>query len=195
MKTFALSFFLMLVLISCKNEEENSGDREEINTETTETVDDSAESQSANRDGAQDTSEYSNESPDSSSEENKTSGAISNGTYVKMDEDDPNCSCYCIEVTTSGQSELCLKDEEMYINARFSRENGSVQIYYAGAAAKNTNDDLPWDEFDTDTPIAEMTSADDGMELDWKGFTINGELAVDYAIYGKKSLEGNYKKQ
>jgi len=31
--------------------------------------------------------------------------------------------------------------------------------------------------------------------LDWKGFYIDGELAVDYAIYGKKTLEGTYKKQ
>jgi hypothetical protein len=33
------------------------------------------------------------------------------------------------------------------------------------------------------------------MVLDWKGFSIDGELAVDYAIFGKKTLEGTYKKQ
>jgi zinc D-Ala-D-Ala carboxypeptidase len=33
------------------------------------------------------------------------------------------------------------------------------------------------------------------MELDWLGFTINGDLAMDYAIFGKKTLEGQYKKK
>ena len=90
-------------------------------------------------------------------------------------------------------SELCLKKDEIYIQARFSKDaDGKLNVFYVKPSEKNTNDKLPWDKFDTNKPIAVLTPSGKGLELDWKGFSIGGELAVDYALYGKKTLEGTY---
>ena len=93
-------------------------------------------------------------------------------------------------------TELCLSEDEIYINARYAQAGDGVNMYYVSPSNKKTNEDLPWKEFDTNTPIAVLSAGKNGnMVLDWKGFSIDGELAVDYAIYGKKTLEGTYKKQ
>ncbi|HSI71388.1 MAG TPA: hypothetical protein VK941_14220, partial [Gillisia sp.] len=93
--------------------------------------------------------------------------------------------------------ELCLKEKSIFITARMSRgDEGTVNIFLVEPANRNTEgDDIPWKEFDTNVPIATISPSKNGeMELDWLGFTINGDLAIDYAIYGKKTLEGTYKK-
>lgn len=122
------------------------------------------------------------------------SASISNDTYLKQgEEDDYNCKCYCIEMNLSETSELCLAKDKIYIDASFKKVADSINVYYVQPSAKNTNKDLPWDKFDKDHPIAVITPTGDGLKLDWKGFSIDGKLALDYAIYGKKTLEGEYK--
>lgn len=207
MKKQVILFALALVLFSCKNQEkqeENEGtddiqlteqETEEYNNSDLNTPASQTET-SANNEEDRDRENMA--SPDDIGDQNtekEQSGQISNSKYVKLDENDSDCSCYCIEVVTSGQSELCLKQNEIYINVRFSQSGNTTLVYFSEPSAKNTNDELPWEDFDSNTPIAEITPTADGIDLDWKGFSINGELAVDYAIYGKKTLEGSYKKQ
>ncbi len=123
---------------------------------------------------------------------------VSEGNYIKDGETDGNCSCFCVDLTFNGTTELCLKEEAIFITARMSRgERGLVNIYLVEPASRNTEGkDIPWEEFDTNVPIATISKNENGnMELDWLGFTINGDLAMDYAIWGKKTLEGTYKKK
>jgi hypothetical protein len=55
---------------------------------------------------------------------------------------------------------------------------------------------VPFNTFDTTVPIAVLTqTSNNTLTLDWKGFSVNGDLAVDYAILGKKNLEGKFVKQ
>ncbi|WP_081209023.1 hypothetical protein [Salegentibacter sediminis] len=205
MRNYLILFSLALVLVSCKNEKENQ-DTDDIRMTEQENEGYSNPNQDM-PDSPRETSRNTNEedwerenmeSPDDLSDANseeESTGSVSNSKYVKVDESDVNCECYCVDIISSGQSELCLKENEIYINARFSQSGNTTLVYFSAPSAKNTNDELPWEDFDTNTPIAEITPTADGMDLDWKGFSINGELAVDYAIYGKKTLEGSYKKQ
>ncbi len=119
------------------------------------------------------------------------------GVYYNIEHlDDNTCKCYCIDVSLDTSSELCLKEGELYIQANYRQNGNVVNIYYAGRSNRTTSTDIPWDKFATGTPIAVLVSGSDGsLELDWKGFTIDNKLAVEYALYGKKTLEGIYKKK
>ncbi|MAM17865.1 MAG: hypothetical protein ABGW91_13195 [Christiangramia sp.] len=118
------------------------------------------------------------------------------GVYIKTDHpEDSGCSCYCIDMATSGTGELCLKDQELYINTRYAQDGDEIEVYYTGKSSKTTNSEIPWDRFETGTPIAVISPNAEGFDLDWKGFSIDGDLAVDYAILGKKTLEGTYKRK
>lgn len=198
--------FSLLFIVACRNEEDREEDPQFRETESN--YDDDASST-----GDRSTSPAIRSSKDAVEEEkpnyangnddeignrsSSRSSGISEGKYIKDGETDPNCACYCINLTYSGTTELCLKEETIFVTARMSRANGDlVNLYFVEAASRNTEgDDIPWNDFDKNTPIATITPAANGqMELDWLGFTINGDLAMDYAIYGKKTLEGNYKK-
>ncbi|OEY73118.1 hypothetical protein [Salegentibacter salarius] len=200
MKFYASLFCLFLILVSCKNEESNQN--EELNSKTEKSVNNNipeVEPKRSNAEGISSTSdENGSESTDGNSENNTevSEANISGNTYIKIDESDANCNCYCLELDMNKSTELCLSENEIYINARYAQAGDDVNMYYASPSNKNTNEDLPWKEFDTNTPIAVLSAGKNGnMVLDWKGFSIDGELAVDYAIYGKKTLEGTYKKQ
>ncbi|MGY5848866.1 hypothetical protein [Salegentibacter sp. F14] len=201
MKKYLILLTLALGLLSCKNQE----DKKEVESQETKQIDDGLTyPDSETTDSASKKSENDSTRPNDNREspgninggktQNETQASIDFTKYVKIGENDVNCSCFCIDIVSTGQSELCLKDKEIYINARFSQEGATTLVYFTGPSTKNTNEELPWEEFDTQTPIAEITRTAEGIELDWKGFSINGELAVDYAIYGKKTLEGSYRK-
>lgn len=199
MKIFLYVISMLFLLISCKNEDKDHTDNSPA-VEQQDTEFEEAET-SQERENRRETSENSSpEAADDQPDQTSTSQGtaqenLQSGMYVKEGENDADCSCYCIEIN-NGQTELCLKDEEIYINARITESGDTKQLYFTEPSSKNTNEDLPWQDFDTNTPIAEITSsANGGIELDWKGFTIDGELSVDHAIYGKKTLEGKYKKQ
>lgn len=121
------------------------------------------------------------------------------GNFIKISEEmDDTCACYCVDINYSGNSELCLAPSKIFINIRMAKSNNqTTNIFFVKPSPENTGGkDIPWDKFDTNTPIATITSNGNGeMELDWLGFSINGDLAIDYAILGKKTLEGNYKKK
>ena len=200
MKFYASLFCLFLILVSCKNEESNQN--EELNSETEKSVNNNISEVEPKRSNAEGISSVSDEngteSNDGNSKKNTevSEAKISGNTYIKIDESDANCNCYCLELDMNKSTELCLSEDEIYINARYAQAGDDVNMYYASPSNKNTNEDLPWKEFDTNTPIAVLSAGKNGnMVLDWKGFSIDGELAVDYAIYGKKTLEGTYKKQ
>ena len=121
------------------------------------------------------------------------------GNFIKISEEmDDSCACYCVDINYSGNSELCLAPSKIFINIRMAKSNNqTTNIFFVKPSPENTGGkDIPWSKFDTNTPIATITSNGNGeMELDWLGFSINGDLAIDYAILGKKTLEGNYKKK
>lgn len=132
-------------------------------------------------------------------EETKTMAAL-NGKYRKMIKDKPaeDCNCNCIDISFDGPTEWCIVKDKIYINARCQKTGENTADIYFVNAARDENPDrpIPWDEFDTDMPIASIEFQPDGSaKLDWKGFSTNGKIATDYAIYGKKTLEGTYKRE
>lgn len=121
------------------------------------------------------------------------------GRYMKVGrENESNCDCYCLDINFDSPSQLCLAKDEMYINVRMERsDENSIEVFYEEPSSKNSNDqEIPWQEFDRTIPIARITAMENNiLELDWLGFSINGDIANDYAIYGKDSLEGTYIKR
>ncbi|GHA46389.1 hypothetical protein GCM10007103_29370 [Salinimicrobium marinum] len=121
------------------------------------------------------------------------------GNYRKVNgEESGPCDCDCLEVNLTSPSQLCISPDKMYISAKFVKTSGTTADVFLvePGNVENAENELPWEEFDTETPIATIDLQPNGsMVLDWKGFHIDGELATDYAIYGKKTLEGTYKKQ
>lgn len=129
-------------------------------------------------------------------ESNTSASAPISGVYLNSQhQEDTACNCYCIEISLDGSSKLCLKDD-MHINARFQENGNNIDIYYSGKSSGSVDGEIPWEKFETGTPIATLNPQPNGdLKLDWKGFSINGEIAIDYALLGKKTLEGTYKKK
>ena len=185
MKFYISMLCLALILVSCKNngqnsdsgtqtEENNTTKFDSTNTSAGVDVQKKAESNTKNNLGS-------------------LSSAISGNTYLKNNE--TNCSCYCLKFETDNRIELCLAEDKFYIEAKYNQAGNVVNFYYVKALNQENNQDIPWEKFDTNTPVAVLNQGENGMlTLDWKGFSIDGKLAVDYAIYGKKTLEGTYKK-
>jgi hypothetical protein len=122
------------------------------------------------------------------------------GKYRKLVKNKPaaDCSCECIEISYDRATEWCIDKDKMYINAMCKKTgDNTADVYFVSASRENSPDRvLPWNEFDTNTPVATLTFQQDGSaELDWLGFSKNGEVVTDYALYGKKTLEGTYKKE
>lgn len=120
------------------------------------------------------------------------------GRYTKTETKDTSgsCTCNCIEVSFATPTQLCIDPDGLTILARIEEtSNTTAEIYLTGPEEETSEQDLPWDDFDRDIPIAILDLQQDGtLELDWIGFSTDGELAVDYAIYGKKTLEGTYER-
>lgn len=190
-KFVLICFLSTLAFVSC-----NDHDKKE-KEETRELMDPAAEYTTGNSESQpEDVQRTTTPGDTNGSEAATTSAEIQPGHYSRKDSKDDDCSCSCFELKMDQNSELCLKEDEIYIQARFSEAaDGKVNVFYVKPSENNTNKDLPWDKFDTNTPIATLTPAGQGVKLDWKGFSIDGELAVDYAIYGKKTLEGTYNKK
>lgn len=194
-KIVLICFLAAAGFISCNDHEKKTEE------ETQELMDPAAEyttgnSESKPEDVQRTTAPGDTNGNENSKESSSTSAEILPGHYSRNDSEDDDCSCSCFELNMNQNSELCLKEEEIYIQARFSKaDDGKVNVFYVRPSEKNTNKDLPWEKFDTNKPIATITPSGQGVKLNWKGFSINGELAVDYAIYGKKTLEGTYNKK
>lgn len=191
----------LLLIVSCKNEPE-AGYNPVTNTD----IEYSPTESGVTRDSIQRSSEEMTIKPDSENASTPVPDATSNqktanltGTYIKLgEESDRDCNCYCLSLNLNSISELCLVPNQMYIETRMERSNANaVNIFLVGPSAKNTTaENIPWEKFDKNVPIASLTSNANGeVKMNWLGFTSNGDLAMDYAIYGKKTLEGIYKKK
>lgn len=209
LKTLSLAITCLLLIISCKDKEPEGGYDPVSNTDTEyslseegiEEVDvDKEKINNVNESEPENTSpaDPDNNKREGSSTPGSGSAEIS-GQYIKVGEEaDSNCGCYCIDLTASSNPELCLVPDEMYISTRLEKNNDkTINVFLVGPSGKNTKgSEIPWDKFDKNVPIATVSPSSNGeVDIDWLGFTIDGDLAMDYAIYGKKTLEGKFKKK
>src|SRR5690606_23596191 len=136
--------------------------------------------------------------PNDRSQENRTTTNSLSGQFIKKgEENDAGCNCYCINLSST-TAELCLIQGDMYVNTRLQKNiDNSIDVFLVEPSTRNTQGkDIPWQDFDRNSAIATIKPASNGeLEFDWLGFKINGDIAVDYAILGKKTLEGTYKKK
>ena len=124
---------------------------------------------------------------------------ILTGVFIRNNSESSSCECNCVDVNFEQATQLCLdKKSGLSIMAKYKRmPEGTVGIYFDAPKSENgiADKSIPWEDFDKNTPIAKITySRDNAFDLNWIGFNIEGELATDYAIYGKKNLEGSYRK-
>ncbi|WP_010230415.1 hypothetical protein [Gillisia marina] len=138
------------------------------------------------------TSETPNTNPSEGKTKPTNSSANLSGAYIKIGEEmDNSCSCYCVNINYVGNSEMCLTPSKIYINTRMVKSNNqTTNVFLVNPSSNNSEGkDIPWSKFDKNAPIATITSKENGeLELDWLGFSINGDLAIDYAILGKKNF-------
>lgn len=191
--------FGLMVFVSCK--EETKGVYDPVNNTDTEYLTPEAETDQENIDkeeNAEMNKKASGENPDKSVSSEKIKSTIISGLYIKVgEESDNNCGCYCLDINLNSGSEMCLVKDEMYVNTRFQKNNdNTINVFLVSPSTRNKQKDVPFESFDTDSPIATISPMSNGeLKLDWLGFKTNGDLLTDYAIYGKKTLEGNYKKK
>lgn len=192
-KYYLPALCLFLAILSCKNESSGEGYDPVHNIDIEHSPTESGITKLPPEDSAPANSSKMKEAP-------KVATPVSlEGNYIKSGrEKDASCDCYCIEVNLATPFEVCIREKEIYIVTRLQRSQDNIlHMYLVEPSAKNTGGkDIPWDKFDRDQPIATLIQNNTGeLELDWLGFTINGDLAIDYAVYGKKTLEGNYTKK
>ncbi len=123
------------------------------------------------------------------------------GSYQRMDDDktDLDCDCNCLNINLAQTQTLCI-DKESNINIEVKFKEGKesdIAVYFvSGSGNMEGQKDIPWEDFDKNSVLATIDfSSPDSFDLDWKGFTQNGEIAIDYAVLGKKNLEGKYKRK
>ena len=188
-KIFLVTLCCFFMLISCKNNDSSVEDSEtdsRLKTSESESPIQSKEIKDQSK------------TLSSSKTESKDSLEIVEGTYIKVgEESDSNCECYCLDLSFTSISDLCISPNKIYINVKYEKtNNNSINVYLTGPSNINSEGDkMPWDKFDKDLPIAIITLQNNGnLELDWLGFSIDDDLAIEYAIFGKKTLEGEFKK-
>ena len=120
-----------------------------------------------------------------------------NGKFIKVDAENNVCDCNCIELNFQGPATLCIdQNAGIDIQVKFTKDNDVVNIHYLnGSGNIEEKNPIPWADFDKNNIIATITRNGSQLNLDWKGFTIDQKLATDYAILGKKNLEGTYKRK
>jgi hypothetical protein len=179
------------ILNSCKNQD--SGDK---NSETGSAIEKSISEDSTNS-GNNDNKDAKTKSSTMTNSEG--SAATIEAQYIKVGEEaDLNCMCYCLDLNFTSNSELCLSPDNIYINVKYEKtSNNLINVFFVNPSDINSEGEkIPWDKFDRNIPIATITPQPDGeLDLDWLGFSINGDLAMDYAIFGKKTLEGKFKRK
>jgi hypothetical protein len=211
MKAPVFAFLIIALLFaSCKdsNTTENESDIESVSEERVNSENKTDQEVNTNSEGTPNDNDVSDSKidPKTSNTDSKTDNTNEetlntklSGQFIKIGEEiDNSCACYCLNINYSETTELCLTPSKVFINTRMVKSSNQItKLYFVNASSKNTGGkEIPWEKFDKNTPIATITTNSNGeIELDWLGFTINGDLAIDYAILGKKSLEGNYKKK
>lgn len=203
MKKLLYLFLLCPLYLACDDEKKRSNAVEKVQQETSLPADTSSadtphaeviDEAATEKDGVQ---TEPSQKPAEVQEQQANTGLAGKYRQVDPDENPGSCNCNCIEVSFTTPTELCIALDKIYINARYSRISPEkANVYFEEMLRdEETERELPWNDFDKNTPVATVTRQPDGsLKLDWLGFAINGDLAVDYAIYGKKTLEGQYKK-
>ena len=180
-----LILLLVAFVVSCENNKKNTAEKIELNETVTETIPEKIKEE---KDGV----ELKKEDP--------KIVTTHIGKYRKMVSDEPaaDCNCNCIEISFEQDTEWCIVKDKIYITAR-SQQTGdnSADLYLVGVSREEDSDrPLPWNDFDTNSPIASIAFQPDGSaDVNWIGFSKNGKIATDYAIFGKKTLEGKYQKE
>jgi hypothetical protein len=184
MKTI-ITIFSILLLVSCKsNTEQEETDTNVIPNESTSI---SSESET----GAQGTM-----SSSESSENTNENSQPNEGTYINLENKDAETGCNTLTLDFNTATPLCIDKEGITINVHYKKESGITNMYFDSLASNTSDKKVPFNTFDTTTPIAVLSQTSNNiLTLDWKGFSVNGDLAVDYAILGKKNLEGKFVKQ
>jgi len=174
-----------------------TGCKDSANSESENKVEDTITTQKT---GFKDLKEQSSDQSEEASTTDTTSTAEEtntdySGIYTNLAYAENNgCECYCLEIEVGKSSELCLKPGELYMEADFRKVGNEIHVFYKGASVKSKQNDIPWNDLDTGTPVAIFSKVSTNeYKLDWKGFQIDGKTAVDYALLGKKTLEGTYK--
>ena len=192
--------FLILLQASCQDEKKSSSSSELSERDTVSAENIPPGNIQEERDALQTPSDRETTERETANVEKPDPVTNFNGKYRKIVDDAPaaDCNCNCIEVNFDAPTEWCIVKDKMYITAR-SQKSGenSADLYFVNVSRENNVERaLPWTDFDTTTPIANIQFQPDGTaEVDWTGFTINGEVATEYAIFGKKTLEGTYKRE
>tara|TARA_B100000949_G_C14245081_1_gene435405 strand:+ start:433 stop:987 length:555 start_codon:yes stop_codon:yes gene_type:complete len=184
MKTI-IAILSILLIVSCKSntEKENA----EINAMPNESTSITSESET----GAQ-----GSETSGNTSETTSTASEVNAGTYINLENKDAETGCNTLTLSFNATTPLCIDKEGITINVRYKNENGTTNMYYDSLESNTSDKKVPFNTFDTTVPIAVLTqTSNNTLTLDWKGFSVNGDLAVDYAILGKKNLEGKFVKQ
>jgi hypothetical protein len=146
--------------------------------------------------------EDSNEEAMAESDTKMVSAKDYTGSFQRSDDEKTleNCDCNCVNVSLTDVSMLCVdKESNINIKIKFKKSSTSdLDIYYVSGSGKlkGLEKEIPWEDFDTTAPLATINFTDsDNFKMDWKGFMQNGEIAMDYAVLGKKNLEGSYKRK
>jgi hypothetical protein len=178
----------MLTITGCKDSTNSENENKAEDTITT------------HKNGFKDLNEQSSDQAEEASIMDTTSTAKEkntdySGTYTNLAfAEESNCECYCLEIEAGKSSEICLKPGELYMEADFRKVGNDIHVFYKGASVKSKQNDIPWNDLDTSTAVATFSKVSANQyKLDWKGFQIDGKTAVDYALLGKKTLEGTYK--
>lgn len=175
----------MLTMTGCKDSEKENKAEDTITTQKT-------GFKNLNEQSSDQSEEAITTDTTSTAEEKNTDYS---GTYTNLAfAEESNCECYCLEIEAGESSELCLKPGELYMEADFRKVGDEIHVFYKGASVKSKQNEIPWSELDTGTAVATFSKVDaNEYKLDWKGFQIDGKTAVEYALLGKKTLEGTYK--
>lgn len=178
----------MLTMTGCKDSANSENENKVEDTITTQKTG----FKDLNKQSSDQSEEASTTDTTSTAEEKNTDYS---GTYTNLAfAEESNCECYCLKIEAGKSSELCLKPGELYMQADFRKVGNKIHVFYKGASVKSNQNDIPWNDLDTGTAVATFSKVSaNEYKLDWKGFQIDGKTAVEYALLGKKTLEGTYK--
>jgi len=217
MKKYYTLLLVLASLFACKDDVKSNQDQmlnkdklevsgnsnPKTNPSTSETNRDMSVETNTKMDSEMETmNEDSNEETMAEADTKMVSAKDFSGSFQRSDDEKlmGNCDCNCVNVSLTAVSMLCLdKESNINIKVKFKKSSTSdLDIYYVSGSGKlkGIEEDIPWKDFDTTAPLATIDFTDsDHFMLDWKGFMKNGEIAMNYAVLGKKNLEGNYKRK
>lgn len=126
----------------------------------------------------------------------ESSKILSFGTYINTNNFDADNGCNALRLDYTAPTSLCVDKEGIIISVTYRKNGPNTEVFFNDLLQNNSDKIVPFNTFDKDIPIAIIyPKSNNTLTLDWKGFSVNGDLATDYAILGKKNLEGNFKKQ